>query len=640
MFRLAPHESPTTDVVLLGHSMGGLLAAEIVLKSPVPPTGQHAFSHRILGTINFDTPFLGMHPGVISSGLASLFRSPDEPEVKPQNDGSSGVVSPSTASLHSPSTATIGSGDGSALSPTSSVTSTSTVSRPGRQDTLFSPAGSDPTFNPKFNNDVNLPIRKGWEKTLHFLNKHSKHMVKAGQQYVKSHLEFGGAMADYPALKQRYVRIRTLEDEDESQRASGQGGRIPKPTPIPRVRFVNYYTASTGRPKKEKSRSRSRSKAREDEDKESQTLNPPDTATTASRSNSRSPSVSPRISIEEHRDDGSVEKKEAIVPETPKEENDEDHDSESTFEIDDADSIVAGPASIPNLPPLPPLPMEPAPPNLDLYTDKDVKKAVQREHDRAVKGYKKAVKNHERALKDRAKIEAKYKKRMEKSAASSKETDKPKKEPEAKGDTTTQKKDKGKGQAIASPTDDDTTKAPSEVSTSTAQTAPSIPPASNDVKQETQTSAEAVDTDDEEAAILARYRTAESALLSSNQPKPVLTPLETNTSATGSELDRGRTLSPAPSQASAIVEKGKPQKAKKDKKFCTLPSKASDGSRDPTWIRVFMRDVDEVGAHCGLFLQEGKNGATYEMLVGEVSAKVEEWVREDMSTRYVAAGGH
>lgn len=28
---LAPHESPTTDVVLIGHSMGGLLAADIAL---------------------------------------------------------------------------------------------------------------------------------------------------------------------------------------------------------------------------------------------------------------------------------------------------------------------------------------------------------------------------------------------------------------------------------------------------------------------------------------------------------------------------------------------------------------------------------------------------------------------------------
>lgn len=29
---LEPHESPTTDVVLVGHSMGGLLAAEVALQ--------------------------------------------------------------------------------------------------------------------------------------------------------------------------------------------------------------------------------------------------------------------------------------------------------------------------------------------------------------------------------------------------------------------------------------------------------------------------------------------------------------------------------------------------------------------------------------------------------------------------------
>jgi len=28
---LEPHESPTTDVILVGHSMGGLLAGEVVL---------------------------------------------------------------------------------------------------------------------------------------------------------------------------------------------------------------------------------------------------------------------------------------------------------------------------------------------------------------------------------------------------------------------------------------------------------------------------------------------------------------------------------------------------------------------------------------------------------------------------------
>jgi pimeloyl-ACP methyl ester carboxylesterase len=36
---LTPHESPTTDVVLIGHSMGGLLAAEVVLSVCVPGCG-------------------------------------------------------------------------------------------------------------------------------------------------------------------------------------------------------------------------------------------------------------------------------------------------------------------------------------------------------------------------------------------------------------------------------------------------------------------------------------------------------------------------------------------------------------------------------------------------------------------------
>lgn len=35
---LEPHESPTTDVIIVGHSMGGLLAAEIVLLVRSCPT--------------------------------------------------------------------------------------------------------------------------------------------------------------------------------------------------------------------------------------------------------------------------------------------------------------------------------------------------------------------------------------------------------------------------------------------------------------------------------------------------------------------------------------------------------------------------------------------------------------------------
>lgn len=61
--RLAPHEDQWTDTILLGHSMGGLLAADVAL----------LFRHRIVGIINFDVPFVGMHPGIIKAGLGSIF---------------------------------------------------------------------------------------------------------------------------------------------------------------------------------------------------------------------------------------------------------------------------------------------------------------------------------------------------------------------------------------------------------------------------------------------------------------------------------------------------------------------------------------------------------------------------------------
>lgn len=98
---LAQFENPNTDVILLGHSMGGILAAEAVLLRDE----QGGFRHRILGVVAFDSPFLGMHPGVISAGLGSLFRSegksPSE-EGGPSEGG--GVYAGANSSMASLST--------------------------------------------------------------------------------------------------------------------------------------------------------------------------------------------------------------------------------------------------------------------------------------------------------------------------------------------------------------------------------------------------------------------------------------------------------------------------------------------------------------------------------------------------------
>ncbi|CAE6469591.1 unnamed protein product [Rhizoctonia solani] len=60
---------PDGGVILCGHSMGGLLTAEVALAAP---------PSRIVGLVSFDTPYLGVHPRVVLSGIASLFKKKEE----------------------------------------------------------------------------------------------------------------------------------------------------------------------------------------------------------------------------------------------------------------------------------------------------------------------------------------------------------------------------------------------------------------------------------------------------------------------------------------------------------------------------------------------------------------------------------
>ena len=60
-----------TDVILLGHSMGGIPAAEVVMQRDERGESRH----MILGAVTFDSLFLGAQPEVISTRLGGLFIS-------------------------------------------------------------------------------------------------------------------------------------------------------------------------------------------------------------------------------------------------------------------------------------------------------------------------------------------------------------------------------------------------------------------------------------------------------------------------------------------------------------------------------------------------------------------------------------
>ncbi|QDS73947.1 hypothetical protein FKW77_008029 [Venturia effusa] len=607
---LEPHEGPDTDVILLSHSMGGLVAAEVVLLPPHPPPNGNAFRHRILGIINFDVPFLGMHPGVISAGLGSIFKpAPDKPGAALLIDGDgSDITAPSTTTVPSEQEPT----------------------RPNRMNTLFAPP-TDPNFNPTFQNDVVLPAREGWRNAWHFVNKHSEDLRQATKNLVKSHMEFGGAMADYSGLKSRYGKVRALEDENEAvrRRVLNRGSTIS----TPRVRFVNYYTASTGRPKKPKSPSPSRPSSQAG-DSTRQSLDGAHHDGGLGERTSRSRSRSPAISVEEHHGDRIIEKetiepsgsecdmqhisgepisdsesdpetKARPVDEAEKDQekksieshgsDSEDHSSSltrSTTTSSTADTAavnsILGPhfhVQMPNLPPIPHAPMEPGTLDLTPYPDKEARKIAQKEHDRKVKAYNQAMKDRDSSIRDREKLEAKLRKKAAKEILKQRNAD----------DKKRGKSDKAKGKQKMVDTLD-TQPAPSTLTpTSTITTTESSP----DLTRQTTLSQTTSQTP------LSPTNTKDTPSIKEQEPK---------------ETDP-RDLKQA--------------KPKKDRKFCMLPSKNKHGERDPTWVRVFMKDMDEVGAHCGLFFL----GETYERLVGDVGADIEEWVKDDLTERVVREVG-
>ncbi|KAK3995608.1 hypothetical protein QBC44DRAFT_340007 [Cladorrhinum sp. PSN332] len=518
---LAPHESSTTDVVLVGHSMGGLLAADVVLM----PSNNYSpnvspFRHRILGIICLDAPLLGLHPGIVLSGIASLFRP--APAPPPPGEGKADRAS---FDSHPPR----------ALSPDPSIYEQVRPPSDAPSPTL-APVPGDPTYNPTFFNDVAF-VDRGWLKNIaHFANKHrQENLVEAAANHIMSHLEFGGCLADYPGLRTRYTRARMLEDVDELTQPADKN--------LVRVRFANYYTVSTGLPKKPKPGKKS---GHGEESTDTNQL------TTTSSKPSSMGVTSPRISIEPPREDHPQEKEDREHPLQlldPIPITEEDHRTPSPSPGSEHSALSFEPSQAPGPDvddQIPPLPTPPIPPDLSCIPDKDSRRAAEKEYKSVRKAYEEALKAREKLIKTQQKLQEKARKESEKSR---KETEKQEKEFKK-----SRKKSEEKIQ-----------------------------------KQE--------DKEDK------KLRKEDGKARKEEE-----------------KLRREEEKNKTPN---------KKQKKKKEKlgKFCMLPP---EGEKDKTWVQVYMQDMDEVTAHCGLFMADRPD---YERLVGDVGERIAGWVEEDGSRR-------
>ncbi|EAQ86580.1 hypothetical protein CHGG_07833 [Chaetomium globosum CBS 148.51] len=522
---LAPHESPTTDVVLIGHSMGGLLAADVVLLPRNNPYDtSHPFRHRILGTISLDAPLLGLHPGIVVSGIASLFRPAPSPpgmseEAQPDYLQPQGLSpDPSIYSEVSPPSGA----SSPALNayPSSSTGSSSTL--PPR----------DPYFNPPFPNDVAF-VDRGWFKNiLHFATKHKEeNLVYAAANHIVSHLEFGACLADYPELKSRYNRLRQLEDDVDPS----QPGRS---TEEPRVRTprisVDEYSDGSGRDNL-------------------QILEPMpepefEPELKAGLETGPEPELKPKTEPELGHE---LEPKVSNKPPEPHSQHEDNapDTTNPTRTATPADDDVPPPEEEltkqdSNLPTIPSVPSPPTPPNLDALPDKESRKQALKEYKAAVKTHSQATKARDKALKDRQR---------------------------------------------------------------------------------------ALDKQERQAAKLAKKQA--KLLLQQQQQQQQQHPPPSPTTAPAAS-DDSTTPNPPPKKPQEKEKTPSKTKPPRLRKFCLLPSQAKAG-RDPAWVEVYMEGVDEVGAHCGLFLP----GPHYERLVGDVGERVARWVGEEASRRVVAGGG-
>ncbi|KAI1438283.1 hypothetical protein GGR50DRAFT_685447 [Xylaria sp. CBS 124048] len=597
---LEPLENPKTDVVLVGHSMGGLLIADVVL-IPSTTQGQHGFfKHRILGTVNLDSPFLGMHPGIVVSGISSLFRKNETPKLPDETYTSTGL-SPGVAdfpssnlSTHSmPSTL-------SEMSPSPPL--------PPPQPFIRPALTTDPNFNTILPNDVRIEERSWWNNVVHFVKKHnSEGLIDAAANHIKSHMEFGGTMFDINSLKTRYESIRRLEDIDDLNHPES-------PYSPPQVRFLQYYTLCNGFPKKPKVQ------ITEEDGKRSVSLSDtlgshpsqlqisvggpslesksatvgyngvkaPGVANTGSERSSLE-LLSPEPIADESLPamEDSLIGSEAKPVDNPDSHRDENLSTPTKLATDNKTSTTDLTSAVAcldlNLPAVPELPPKPETPDLEKYTDRDARKLVEKEAKRAQKAYEKAVKAREKAIKDREKIVEKRKKKSAEEAAK-------KAKEEAK-----EEKKKAKKDATSSST-------MTEVMSPTAavRESPSSPLGRESAEQPSALGDEA-----------------------SRSPAPEWTlasPDLVSERGDVKEEDKGK---------SKGVEK-KAEK-KKQRKFCNVPKYR--GQVDSKWVSIFMKDMDEVAAHTGLFFA----GEHYDGLVGDVGNTIVQWVQEDMTKRAIVA---
>ena len=653
--------------------MGGILAAEVVLlQSPYSlGTRRHP---GILGVVAFDSPFLGMHPGIIPSGIASLFR-------------------PAPTSAH----------------PTAAIGEES----PAVKQEL------DPLFSqqPQKNFTIVSSKKSGtpWESTMRFIGKHHENLTQATAKYLTSHIEFGACLADPIGLTTRYTKIRRLEDGEQLP-----DGRLD------RVRFANYYTISYGCEKAGAVVVKPPLPAEMTNDRSFGTVEPGlwpamlqaaavgggegfASMSSHSRTNSGSSMHSMRElspgrpstassrpesphSRQQHQDDvgGATSLSAISKPEWARTEGGDTRHRPSVEVIPPTPISPAAPDSLEAaFPPLSSPPTAPSLPEIPEDTDRHLRKALEKENARLWKEHERQLKEHAKLAEGREKAIARVREGREKERAKAisiaekqrqkviegsdkgkdkdeserlefepwqrkgekgeqdrqeqvqdrqeQEHDHQKEIPKGEQDYLKQKQDHQKQEHDRQKQEQDRQKQEQDrqkqIRKEEQDRQKRVRKEEQDRQKEEQDRQKQIrkEEQDRRKQVQKEEQDHQKQIQKEEQDRQKQIQKEEK-DRRKQERDRQKQIQKEEQERQREQRQKLKKKPPRQRKFCITPSKP-----DQTWTPVEMEGVDEIGAHCGLFFV----GEAYAKLVGDVAGRIEEWVGEQQTRRPVkgSSGG-
>lgn len=212
----SPTVDPSVHLFLIGHSMGGIVSTDTLLllaaeqpilresasgtlpaqtteNHPVVEPGSFMFPH-IQGVLAFDTPFLGIAPGVVSHGAEGHYRNAATAYNRFSEVaglfgyGGKSNASPKAAAAAPPNEPK------KALPSSSDAAATPSWQRWGRYAMFAGAAGA---------------VAAGGAAAMYS----QRQQISEGLNWVSSHLEFVGCLARASDLRQRLTRLAAVQEE-------------------------------------------------------------------------------------------------------------------------------------------------------------------------------------------------------------------------------------------------------------------------------------------------------------------------------------------------------------------------------------------------------------------------------------------